>query len=211
MNIVRAVFALLSFVLAAMATPGGGQALPDPFGGDTFALTAAPLVEAWANVRGELTGDHAVIGACIDSTTASCAQARTMWKIISEANEQTSERAMIGHVNRAINLAIVSFEPSEWLTGLDAMTGAGDCQAYATAKYFALREAGIAANRLRLVVVHERGHAENHMVTAVYSDGWLVLDNQTMALVPDRADIRYTALFVLDEDSVRAYRTAPAS
>jgi predicted transglutaminase-like cysteine proteinase len=151
-----------------------------------------------------------MLGACLDSNTAPSAQARSMWKIINEAKDLRGS-SRIGHINRAINMAIVAFEPSEWLTGLDAMNGAGDCQAYATAKYFALREAGIAAYRVRLVVVHDRGHIEDHMVTAVWHGGqWLILDNLTLTLVPDTAS-KYTPLFVLDGDGVRRFVVAPVS
>lgn len=189
---------------------GSSDLLPDPFGGHTVAALNGPLVTAWYSVRGELLGDHALLGACVDSTTAPCAQARALWQIINDAKEQRGI-AMIGHLNRAINLSIVPFEPSEWLTGLDAMKGAGDCQAFATAKYFALREAGVAPERVRLVIVHAADHVEDHMVTAVHFEGrWLILDNGTLTLVPD-TESGYTPLFVFDDDGVRRYVPTPTS
>lgn len=202
----------MAFVcFAALTMSSSAGVPPDPFGDDTVAVFYGDLVTGWQLVRGRLIGDRALLGACVDSNTAPCAQARAMWRIINEAKEQHG-LVRIGHINRAINLAIVPFEPSEWLTGLEAIHGAGDCQAYATAKYFALREAGIPAYRVRLVVVHLRGHVEDHMVTAVWRSGqWLILDNGTMTLVPD-TDTKYTPLFVLDGEGVRRYmRTVPVS
>jgi predicted transglutaminase-like cysteine proteinase len=116
----------------------------DPFGGDTVDVPQGPLVQSWQAVYEELGGDHALLGACVDSTSAECGPPRTLWAIIAEAREQ-DDLARIGHINRTINLSITPFEPSEWLTALDAINAEGDCKAFATAKYFALIEVGIAS------------------------------------------------------------------
>ena len=179
----------------------------DPFGGNTVDVPQGPLVESWRTVYEELGGDHALLGACVDSTSPECGPARTLWEIIAEAREQEG-LAIIGHINRTINLSITPFEPSEWLTALDAINAEGDCKAYATAKYFALREVGIAADRVRLVIVHERHHVEDHIVVAVYQDDrWLILDDLTFALVQDSDESAYAPLFVLDDHGVRLFRT----
>jgi predicted transglutaminase-like cysteine proteinase len=177
----------------------------DPFGGNTVDVPQGPLVQNWQAVYEQLGGDHALLGACVDSTSIECGPPRTLWKIISEAREQ-EELARIGHINRTINLSITPFEPSEWLTALDAINAEGDCKAYATAKYFALIEVGIPADRIRLVIVHERDHVEDHMVVAVYQDDqWLILDNSTMALVRDIDKSAYVPMFVLDDHGVRLF------
>ena len=178
----------------------------DPFGGNTVDVSQGPLVETWQTVYEELGGDHALLGACVDSTSTGCGPSRTLWEIIAEARNQDG-LAIIGHLNRTINLSITPFEPSEWLTALDAINAEGDCKAYATAKYFALIEVGIAADRIRLVIVHERNHVENHIVVAVYQDNrWLILDDSTMALARDTDESQYTPLFVLDNHGVRQFQ-----
>jgi predicted transglutaminase-like cysteine proteinase len=178
----------------------------DPFGGNTVDMPQGPLVESWRSVYAELGGDHTLLGACVDSTSADCGPSRTLWQIIAEAEEQNGS-AVIGHINRTINLSITPFEPSEWLTALDAINAEGDCKAYATAKYFALIEIGIPADRVRLVIVHERNHVEDHMVVAVYQDErWLILDNLTLALVQDTDESQYAPLFVLDDHGVRRFQ-----
>ncbi len=177
----------------------------DPFGGNTFDVSQGPLVQSWQIVYQELAGDHALLGACVDSTSAECGPSRTLWQITAEAREQEG-LAVIGHINRTINLSIKPFEPSEWLTALDAINAEGDCKAYSTAKYFALREAGIAPDRVRIVIVHERGHVEDHMVVAVYQGNrWLILDDLTLAIVQDTDEAEYVPLFVLDHHGVRQF------
>ena len=123
--------------------------------------------------------------------------------IVAEARQQHG-LAVIGHINRAIN-AMIRPAPGEWIGPLDALAfGSGDCKAYAVAKYFALREAGAA--HVRVVIVHNKARAEDHMVVAVHFDGrWLILDNGTLVMIEDR-ESRYVPLFVLDQHGVRQYR-----
>ena len=179
----------------------------DPFGGSTVDVPQGPLFESWRIVYEELGGDHALLGACVDSTSTECGPSRTLWEIVAEARDQEG-LAVIGHINRTINLSITPFEPSEWLTALDAINAEGDCKAYSTAKYFALIEVGIAADRVRLVIVHQRNHVEDHMVVAVHQDDqWLILDDLTLALVQDTDESEYSPLFVLDDHGVRQFQS----
>jgi predicted transglutaminase-like cysteine proteinase len=198
---------ILSAIAFVIVVTGYVYARPiDPFGGNTVDVPQGPLVESWQTVYEQLTGDHALLGACIDSTSIECGPPRTLWEIIAEARNQEG-LAVIGHLNRTINLSITPFEPSEWLTALDAINAEGDCKAYSTAKYFALIEVGIAADRVRLVIVHEHNHVEDHMVVAVFQeDRWLILDDLTLALVPDTDESQYTPLFVLDNHGVRLFQ-----
>ena len=205
MKTTRTVLAAIALVIAMT---GHLYARPiDPFGGNTVDVPQGPLVESWRIVYEELGGDHALLGACVDSTSAECGPSRTLWQIVAEAQHQ-EDLALIGHLNRTINLSITPFEPSEWLTALDAINAEGDCKAYSTAKYFALIEAGIAADRVRLVIVHQRNHVEDHMVVAVYqNDRWLILDDLTLALVQDTDESEYTPLYVLDDHGVRLFQS----
>ncbi len=205
MKTTRTVLAAIALVIAMT---GHLYARPiDPFGGNTVDVPQGPLVESWRIVYEELGGDHALLGACVDSTSAECGPSRTLWQIVAEAQHQ-EDLALIGHLNRTINLSITPFEPSEWLTALDAINAEGDCKAYSTAKYFALIEVGIAADRVRLVIVHQRNHVEDHMVVAVYqNDRWLILDDLTLALVQDTDESEYTPLYVLDDHGVRLFQS----
>ncbi len=87
---------------------------------------------------------------------------------------------------------------------MEAINADGDCKAYATAKYFALIEAGMAPNRVRLVAVRQPGQPLDHLVVAAWVDRWLILDNRTLIMVPDN-QTRYTPLYVLDLQGVRGY------
>ena len=100
--------------------------------------------------------------------------------------------------------------PSEWIGPLEAITMKnGDCKAYSLAKYAGAQELGISADHVRLVIVHNRRHAEDHMVAAVYQDGeWFILDSLTNVLLRDSEKEDYEPLAVLDYRGARQYLSA---
>jgi predicted transglutaminase-like cysteine proteinase len=196
------------FVAAVSVTRSAHCAPSEPFGSHTVEVTYSPLVEKWLATIRKLGRDHALIGACVDSNMIGCTAARQLQDIIEDAKAQDG-LALIGHINRAINFEIKPVAPSDWLSPLEAINGNGDCKAYSIAKYFALLEAGIAADHLRLVIVHARGQPGNHMVVAaLWQDHWFILDNLTLMLVPDDVS-EYVPLLVLDDKGMRSY-VAPA-
>jgi hypothetical protein len=82
--------------------------------------------------------------------------------------------------------------------------GAGDCEDYAIAKYVALREAGMASDDVRLMIVRDNKLHQDHAVVAARLDGhWLLLDNRRMVMVEDVDARQYQPLFEIDDDGVR--------
>src|SRR5262249_29581430 len=94
-----------------------------------------------------------------------------------------------------------------WSTPLEtSTTGRGDCEDYAIAKYVALRATGIAEDDVKLIVVSDIATAEDYVVVSVrLEDGWVILDNRWLTLVPDNQVWRVTPLFVLDDSGVRQF------
>ena len=176
--------------------------------------SVAPCSKKGRATKEELARDHALLSACSsDSEVFGCETARQLRDIIEDAKAQQG-LAVIGHINRAINFAIKPASYGDWLAPLDAISKDGDCKAYAIAKYFTLREAGIAPDHLRLVAVHlnHGGRSKNHMVVATFWQGqWLILDNLTLALVPEALS-EYVPLQVFDDSGMRDYvAKTPAS
>lgn len=78
-------------------------------------------------------------------------------------------------------------QPDYWATPLETLgRSAGDCEDFAIAKYFTLREAGVDADKLRLIYVRAKtgstdsAPTQAHMVLAYYAQAEsepLVLDN----------------------------------
>lgn len=83
-----------------------------------------------------------------------------------------------------------------WATPVELLTsGRGDCEDYAIAKYFTLRQLGIPAEQLRITYVRATRPAQAHMVLAYYEhpdDDPLVLDNLDPQIRPasERDDLK---------------------
>jgi predicted transglutaminase-like cysteine proteinase len=196
--------ARLALAIALLMWPSAYiSGVSDPFGDETVTDPAGPLVDKWHAVSDQILHDDAMVDSCLMGGSKQCAPALALLAIVSEARRQHG-LAEIGHINRAINLAIAP-APGNWLGPLDALKlGDGDCKSYGIAKYFALRELGIP--NVRIVIVHNERIHEDHMVVAVYFDGrWLILDDQTMAMVSDHDVPQYRPLFILDSNGVRGY------
>ena len=75
-----------------------------------------------------------------------------------------------------------------WATPIEFLRkGAGDCEDFALAKYFTLREMGVPANQLRITYVKALQLNQAHMVVTWYATPDaipLVLDNLKTAILP---------------------------
>lgn len=75
-----------------------------------------------------------------------------------------------------------------WATPIEFLRkGAGDCEDFALAKYFTLREMGVPANQLRITYVKALELNQAHMVVTWYSTPTaipLVLDNLKTVILP---------------------------
>src|SRR5207302_8481273 len=70
-------------------------------------------------------------------------------------------------------------------------------------KYFALRDAGVALEDLRLVLVRDRSVQQDHAVVAVRDKGrWLILDNRYSRLLEAAEAHQFLPLFAIDTEGV---------
>jgi hypothetical protein len=195
---------LLAFTADLRASPPH-----DPFGALNVALSDASyggVAATWRDELARMASDQDAMTACAGESAPDCGAALRLIAIVEEARRYQG-RALFGHINRAINL-LLRPTPGAWLSPLEVLRlREADCKGYALAKYFALRQAGVRPERLRLVIVHDKRRASDHMVVAVYEGGsWLILDNGTMILVNDvDAAAIYSPLFVLDHTGTRRY------
>jgi predicted transglutaminase-like cysteine proteinase len=168
----------------------------------------APLVAIWESLRDKVLLDKLHVQVCLESSDTPCPSVSTLMKIAEEARRNQG-KALLGHLNISINLMIRP-APGDWTSPLEAISMRnGDCKSYSVAKYAAARVAGISPDRVRLVIVHNRRHNEDHMVAAVYqNEEWLILDNLTNLLLRDSEKRDYEPLAILDYRGVRRYLSA---
>lgn len=88
-----------------------------------------------------------------------------------------------------------------WETPFQFLRYGGQCQDYAIAKYELLRAAGVPADLMRMVVLHDDLSGIDHAVLVVYVDGQtLILDNLRADIVPTRAVSYYHPYYSINEN-----------
>jgi predicted transglutaminase-like cysteine proteinase len=117
------------------------------------------------------------------------------WATLLKNPAQGSIQDKLNQVNRFFNSRmafkddiIVWKQQDYWATPIEFLRkGAGDCEDFALAKYFTLREMGVPANQLRITYVKALQLNQAHMVVTWYSTPDaipLVLDNLKTAILP---------------------------
>jgi predicted transglutaminase-like cysteine proteinase len=186
----------------------------EPFGLPTAMLLDGGLRDKWLSMQRRLDDDLVQLALCDGDRDACASPAALRFLAIVDAARSRDGRARLGEVNRAINLAVKASsdlaqygEIDVWASPLLTFARrAGDCEDYAIAKWVALRLAGVPLEDLRIVVLHDAVHGEDHAVAAVRLDGhWMMLDNRRMAMIEDSNFRNYQPTFVIDQSGVMRY------
>lgn len=189
----------------------------EPFGQPTAMLLDGWLQEKWQRVQRRIDDEMVQIALCEGDREGCVSPAALQFLAIVDAARLREGRARLGEINRAINRAVRPVNDlaqygqiDVWASPLATLTRGGDCEDYAIAKFVALRQAGIAPDDLRIVIVRDTMRGEDHAIAAARLDGhWLTLDNRRMAMIED-SDIRnYRPTYVMDQHNVMRYTDAP--
>jgi len=190
----------------------------EPFGLAASPVSAGPVYEKWSALKGKLDDERVQLALCDGDREACVSEAALQFLAIVDIGRAREGRARLGEINRAINLSIRASsdlatygEMDVWSSPLATFAhGAGDCEDYAIAKFVALRQAGVRPEDLRIIIMRDIFHGEDHAVTAARLDGhWLMLDNRRMAMVEDAAIRNYRPLFAIDETGLSRYVDQP--
>ena len=186
----------------------------EPFGLAASILPAGGLRDKWLAVQRRLDDEMVQLALCEGDRDGCASTAALKFLDIVDAGQAREGRARLGEINRAVNLAIRPVgdlaqhgQIDVWSSPLATLVrGSGDCEDYAIAKFVALRRAGLSAEDLRIVVLHDTIHGEDHAVAAARFEGrWLMLDNRRMAMVRD-ADVRnFRPTFTIGQHGVMRY------
>jgi predicted transglutaminase-like cysteine proteinase len=190
----------------------------EPFGLAASPVNAGPVHDKWSALKNKLDDERVQLALCDGDREACASEAALQFLAIVDTGRAREGRARFGEINRAINLTIRATsdlaeygEMDVWSSPLATFAhGAGDCEDYAIAKFVALRQAGVPAEDLRIIIMRDIFHGDDHAVTAARFDGhWLMLDNRRMAMVEDAYVRNYRPLFVIDETGLSRYLDQP--
>jgi predicted transglutaminase-like cysteine proteinase len=196
------------------SSPAAAPQSDEPFGLFTFRAPEGLLWVKWRGLEAEVDKEAETLAQCRgDAENCTSPAALRFLALIEEARNKAG-RDKLDAVNRMVNAAIRYTSDFEqhgvadvWSAPLATFaSGRGDCEDYAIAKYVLLREAGVAADDLRLLLVRDTLIRQDHAVLAVRDDGrWLILDNR-WTIVPESAEVRQlTPLFAIDHQGVRLF------
>jgi len=168
------------------------------FHGDT-----APFKQ-WTDMRGRMNEEYATAPPSCGSRQPECEMDEWSQLVVTVAPLPLRDK--LDRVNLALNA--VPYVPSArnwrraayWETPLEFLAYGGQCQDYAIAKYMLLREAGVPADQMRIVVLRATALDEDHAVLVVDVDGEaLMLDDKRTGVVPASAETSYRPYYSINE------------
>jgi len=158
---------------------------------DSGYLGPADLMPSWRETLARQADQSHVLDACLAGDA--CPRAYEGLRFLLTKAADLPEARQINLVNHYVNrkryrndrtLAVVT-DPeaapvkyrNRWATVDEFVVRGGDCEDYATTKYFLLRELGVPAERMRVAVVYDRAARGYHAVLALRraTDGVVLL------------------------------------
>jgi len=187
--------------------------LNEPFGRPTVVSTEISLSAMWRDLQLQTQSEKRIIAQCRADPQSCTSPVALKFLAIVKTGDQYEGLARLGHINRAVNLAIRSIKASTvqttWTSPLDALAaGFGDCKQIALLKYAALADAGFSQNDLRVVIVRIKAlKNEPHAMIAVRNQArWSILDSRSLAIVESNKLLGYyEPEFTLDHRGVRQF------
>lgn len=208
---------LLLLAALASATPAAAQTLGDiarnaqaartgVFGSMEFPAASVAALPQWGRVLQKMQAERGRLAACSADAGKCGSAALKSWRRVIAAAAGKPRRQQIEEINRYFNqwpykLDQEVYGVSEyWATPTEFMTNSGDCEDYAIAKFYALRELGLANDSMRVVALIDRIRGIGHAILAVYVDGdILILDNLTDFIFPHTRYTHYEPQYSVNE------------
>ncbi len=173
--------------------------------------STAPLPQ-WHRVMRGVAIENEVVHVCeLDPKRCPNPAARD-WLALLRGLEHASRWQQVEEVNRFVNRAVYRADIDNyglrdyWATPLEFLARSGDCEDYAITKYQSLRRLGVAAEDLRLVVVHDMIRDLPHAVLAVLINGAVyILDNLSDTILEQSKVGQYVPYYSVNESRRWAY------
>jgi predicted transglutaminase-like cysteine proteinase len=202
----------------ALALIGAVAALPTSaayqFDGEW--LGTAQALPAWSTTLDRQQAEQPTIERCLADEATCTAGTRGLRYVLSKAADLDRER-QVRLVNRYINQRRYRVDRarnvpsaaqgtitarSHWMTLLEFLRRGGDCEDFATAKYFMLRQLGVPADELRVLITYDRRARDHHAVLAYRHTSnvtWLLESDNTIKKGSHRG---YRFEFAVNENGI---------
>ncbi len=174
-------------------------------------FVAGLLLIAWAGTHTSLLPDDRTMRIAQTRFGLDAAERLAQWRGLVLGLARAPERDKLSRINRFFNQVpniddqALWGQRDYWATPVELLArNGGDCEDFALAKYFSLKESGVSTEKLRLTYVRawlaKQSRVESHMVLAYYPEpdaDPLILDNLVDDILPaaHRADLSPTMSF----------------
>jgi predicted transglutaminase-like cysteine proteinase len=204
--------------LAIFLLPGAAAARSQyDFDSSGDLLAAASELPLWAKTLERHASQRAALNACALDESACRGRLRSFTRVMTRAPDLTPTE-QIQLVNRYVNRVRydddrpqrinddegrrIGVQRSHWMTLYEFLTRGGDCEDYATAKYFMLRELGFEPEDMRVVVTYERRLRGYHAILAVRHENGEIWLLESDNLIKKRYHGGYRFIYAMNENAV---------
>ena len=167
------------------------------------------MASQWIRVLNRLPELSAAISDCAADPAHCTAPWMRSWVQARQLASGLNRAEQLQAVNRFFNrwpyqTDRATYQTSEyWAAPDEFMAYSGDCEDYAIAKFFALRELGFANRDLRIAVVYDNLRRIGHAVLAVYvEDDILILNNQTDTIASHARYNNFVPWYLVNETTL---------
>ncbi|MCH9695340.1 MAG: transglutaminase-like cysteine peptidase [Gammaproteobacteria bacterium] len=144
---------------------------------------------AWQETLDQHDSERQSIYECLNNAAACASRLKSLRHVLLKGADLTAEQ-QVRLVNRYINrqrykedrVSSRSQAGNQWTTLTRFLQDGGDCEDFAVAKYFVLREFGVDAENMRIVIGREPQRATHHAMLAIRFDDsvWLLENDNTI-------------------------------
>ena len=176
------------------------------FGSTEISSASLKALPQWARVLKKMKQERASFNACINSAAACTSAGLKSWREVFMAAKGKPPITMLKTVNQYFNRWPYKIDQelygvSEfWATPKEFMKRSGDCEDYAIAKFFVLRDLGLTNEEMRVVILMDNIRRIGHAVLAVYhADDILILDSLSDLIFSHRKYRHYRPQYSMNE------------
>jgi len=179
------------------------------FGTTEFKANSLEALPQWKQVIKTFGDLKAAASACDEDILKCGSQQMTLWRAKIQELEHAAPSLKIREINRFINRWQKAtdqdlYEAADhWAAPLDFIKKGGDSEDFAIMKYVSLKELGIKADHMRIVVTNDVLRGQTHTILTVrMGNKTLVLDSQNDSVLSDDF-IKYYVPFYSANETTR--------
>jgi predicted transglutaminase-like cysteine proteinase len=196
-----------SIILAGLAAaglmltcslPSAAAGLPAIFNSAEVRADRQLALPQWRRMSSRAEAERPLYHACATGQRACTSKTGIAWQALLRDLRGQDRLSQVRALNRFANRIPYNSDmevwgrSDYWASPLEFLRRTGDCEDYAILKYYSLRQLGVPAADMRMVVVQDTVRNLAHAVLLVLVDGQLlVLDNLTNAIVPQERTPQY--------------------